>query len=188
MQIVVVEQAKIPLIQDRTETLLPPPVQFEKSKLHSGFSDITSSSSLALFFYCISSISMTVLNKYVLSSHHFGLPFLLLALQSLVCVLFLSACKRLELLDFRRFNKGDAIKWLPVSLLLIFMTYTGSRSLQHLTVAMFTVFKNITIIFIAFSELYFFGNPVSPSMIISFLLIVLIWANRLDPKLVSWWI
>lgn len=36
---------------------------------------------LALFCYCVSSISMTLMNKYVLSSHKFKMNFLLLTLQ-----------------------------------------------------------------------------------------------------------
>lgn len=35
----------------------------------------------ALACYCISSISMTLMNKFVLSSHKFKMNFLLLALQ-----------------------------------------------------------------------------------------------------------
>lgn len=45
-----------------------------------------STASLALSSYCVSSIGMTVLNKYVLSSHHFYLNFFLLFLQVIVCL------------------------------------------------------------------------------------------------------
>ena len=61
---------------------------------------------------------------------------------------------------------------LPVSLLLVAMIYTGSKSLQFLTVSMFTVFKNVAIILIAFAEWKFFGNEVTSLMLVSFLLIV----------------
>jgi multidrug transporter EmrE-like cation transporter len=61
---------------------------------------------------------------------------------------------------------------LPVSLLLVAMIYTGSKSLQFLTVSMFTVFKNVAIVLIAFAEWKFFGNEVTSMMLVSFLLIV----------------
>lgn len=41
---------------------------------------------LALMCYCVSSISMTLMNKYVLSSHKFKMNFLLLALQVLYLI------------------------------------------------------------------------------------------------------
>ena len=61
---------------------------------------------------------------------------------------------------------------LPVSLLLIAMIYTGSKSLQYLTVAMFTVFKNITIIIVALGEERIFGSRITGLMWISFGLMV----------------
>jgi GDP-mannose transporter len=53
------------------------------------------------------------------------------------------------------------------------MIYTGSKSLERLTVAMFTVFKNLTIILIAISEKYLFKTQITPLMWISFTLIVI---------------
>lgn len=176
MQVIVVEDSPLltsnPAINGNviSQGSLPLPVQAGKD-----FRDTWTESSgyLALCSYCASSIGMTVLNKYVLSVHRFKLPFLLLACQSLVSVVFLIACKHFDVVDHRRLNRPDAFKWLPVSLLMIAMIYTGSRSLQHLTVAMFTVFKNMTILFIAFAEWYLFGNQVNRLMLISFILIVL---------------
>lgn len=86
-------------------------------------------------------------------------------------------------------NRSDARAWLPVSLLLVAMIYTGSKrfdlyhysyhsfidfghSLQYLTVAMFTVFKNITIVFIALSERRLFHSIITPLMWSSFALII----------------
>lgn len=194
MQIVVVDNVKAPLLAEVANTDitasgwsdpavkhniknmekghdLPMPVSAHKHK-HYASVDASSSTILALTSYCLSSIGMTVLNKYVLSSHHFKLPFLLLTCQSAVCVLFLVACKQAELLKYRPFTRQEAIQWFPVSLLLIVMIYTGSLSLKYLTVAMFTVFKNVAIIFTAFAESKVFGNRVSPLMMMSFLLIV----------------
>lgn len=60
-----------------------------------------------------------------------------------------------------------------MSLLLIAMIYTGSKTLQYLTVAMFTVFKNLTIIIVALGEERIFGSRISGLMWISFGLMVL---------------
>jgi len=60
----------------------------------------------------------------------------------------------------------------PISLLLVVMIYTGSKSLERLTVAMFTVFKNITIIVIALSERFLFGTQITFLMWISFGLVI----------------
>lgn len=93
-------------------------------------------------------------------------------MQSSVSVIFLFICKKMNLLNYRSLNKKDATIWLPVSLLLIAMIYTGSVSLQYLTVAMFTVFKNVTIVFIAIAERSIFGNSITSLMWLSFSLII----------------
>lgn len=61
---------------------------------------------------------------------------------------------------------------LPVSLLLIAMIYTGSKTLQYLTVAMFTVFKNLTIIIVALGEQKLFASNITGLMWLSFGLMV----------------
>jgi hypothetical protein len=38
------------------------------------------------------------------------------------------------------------------------MIYTGSKALQYLSIPLFTVFKNLTIVIIAYGELLFFGG------------------------------
>jgi GDP-mannose transporter len=61
-----------------------------------------------------------------------------------------------------------------VSMALVLMIYTGSKALQYMTIPLFTIFKNLTIIMIAFGErLYFNGSPVSSLMMIAFSFMVL---------------
>jgi GDP-mannose transporter len=55
--------------------------------------------------------------------------FLLLCIQSLVCVLCVSTVKRLGIISFRNFDMADAKEWFPVSCLLVAVIYTGSKSL-----------------------------------------------------------
>ena len=62
---------------------------------------------------------------------------------------------------------------MPVSVLMALMLYTGSKSLQYLPVPIFTIFKNISIIFVAYGESYIFGSNVTMMMLMSFILMIL---------------
>lgn len=53
------------------------------------------------------------------------------------------------------------------------MIYSGAKSLQYLSVPVYTIFKNLTIIVIAYGENYFFGTKVSRIILVSFGLMVL---------------
>lgn len=60
----------------------------------------------------------------------------------------------------------------PVSMLLAAMIYTGTKALQFLAVPVFTIFKNLTIIAIAYGEVIWFGGSVSPLTLLSFGLMI----------------
>ncbi len=53
------------------------------------------------------------------------------------------------------------------------MIYTGVKALQFLSVPVYTIFKNLTIIVIAYGEVLWFGGSVSPLALLSFGLMVL---------------
>lgn len=61
----------------------------------------------------------------------------------------------------------------PVSLLLVGMIYTGTKALQFLSIPVYTIFKNLTIITTAYGEVLWFGGSVSRMTLFSFGLIVL---------------
>ena len=61
----------------------------------------------------------------------------------------------------------------PVSLLLVGMIYTGTKALQYLSIPVFTIFKNLTIIITAYGEVLWFGGSVTRLTLFSFGLIVL---------------
>lgn len=71
------------------------------------------------------------------------------------------------------FNIKTAKQWFPVSLLLVAMIYTGSKALRYLSIPVYTIFKNLTIILTAYSEVIWFGGSVSGLAFFSFVLIVL---------------
>ncbi len=60
----------------------------------------------------------------------------------------------------------------PVSVLLVGMIYSSAKSLQYLSVPVYTIFKNLTIIVIAYGEVLFFGARVSGIILLSFGLMV----------------
>ena len=64
-------------------------------------------------------------------------------------------------------------KGFPVSLLLIVTIYTSTKALQFLSIPVYTIFKNLTIILIAYGEVLWFGGSVTPMALFSFGLMVL---------------
>lgn len=98
---------------------------------------------------------------------------LLLAIQSIVSISLVSGLKSLNVINFRNFNWSDTKSWFPVSFLLAVVIYTGSKSLQHLQIPVYTIFKNLTIILIAYGETLWFGGSISKLTFFSFLLMVL---------------
>ncbi|KAJ5812539.1 GDP-mannose transporter [Penicillium riverlandense] len=134
---------------------------------------ISNNPALPVLAYCGSSIMMTVMNKYVLSGLDFNLNFLLLMVQSIVCIVAIQTCKSMGLITFRDFSSDEARKWFPITLLLIGMIYTGSKALQFLSIPVYTIFKNLTIILIAYGEVLWFGGSVTGLTLFSFGLMVL---------------
>lgn len=128
---------------------------------------------LPVFSYCAASILMTVVNKFVVSGRHFSMNFLLLTIQSTVCVGCVAISKSLRLIKYRDLDKNDAKRWFPISFLLVVVIYTGSKALQFLTIPVYTIFKNLAIILIAYGEVIWFNGSVSGLTLVSFGLMVL---------------
>jgi len=53
------------------------------------------------------------------------------------------------------------------------MIYTGTKALQFLSIPVYTIFKNLTIILIAYGEVLWFGGSVTRMALFSFGLMVL---------------
>lgn len=123
--------------------------------------------------YCLASITMTVVNKFVVSGRQFNMNFLLLSMQSIVCVTCVSTVKKLGIISFRDYDSKDAKMWFPISALLVSVIYTGSKSLQYLSIPVYTIFKNLTIILIAYGEVLWFNGRISRLTMVSFILMVL---------------
>ncbi|QPG76991.1 GDP-mannose transporter into the lumen of the Golgi [Brettanomyces nanus] len=137
------------------------------------FQKVTNSGPISILCYCLSSILMTTTNKYVVSGYNFNMNFVMLAVQSIVCVLVISVLKFSGVITYRNFNKNEARKWSPIAFLLVIMIYTSSKALQFLTIPVYTIFKNLTIILIAYGEVLWFGGSVTSMALGSFFLMVL---------------
>ncbi|ETW78951.1 hypothetical protein HETIRDRAFT_478240 [Heterobasidion irregulare TC 32-1] len=144
-----------------------------KKAIATGSKESTAVSSLPpIACYCFASILMTVVNKFVVSGSNFSMNFLLLCIQSTVCVGCVLAVKKLGVISFRTFDVQDAKAWFPISFLLVTVIYTGSKSLQFLSIPVYTIFKNLTIILIAYGEVLWFGGRVTALTLVSFLFMV----------------
>jgi GDP-mannose transporter len=75
-----------------------------------------------------------------------------------------------------RTKKAEALTLLagfPISVLLIGMIYTSTKALKYLSIPVYTIFKNLTIILIAYGEVLWFGGSVTPMALFSFGLMVM---------------
>lgn len=70
-------------------------------------------------------------------------------------------------------RSSRVVSGFPVSLLLIGTIYTSTKALQFLSIPVYTIFKNLTIILIAYGEVLWFGGSVTGMALFSFGLMVL---------------
>lgn len=157
---------------DRKEARMSSPLRVPPPR-HTVHYTVGDNPMVAVISYCGSSILMTVTNKYVLSGTGFNLSFFLLAVQAVVCIVAIQTAKSAGFITYRDFNTEEAKKWFPISLLLIGMIYTSTQALKFLSIPVYTIFKNLTIILIAYGEVLWFGGSVTPMALFSFGLMVM---------------
>ncbi|WVY94930.1 hypothetical protein V8G54_034018 [Vigna mungo] len=114
--------------------------------------------------YCISSCSMIMLNKIVLSGYNFNAGVSLMLYQNfistlVVVLLVLSGRVAVEKLSWRLIRV-----WIPVNVVFIGMLVSGMYSLKYINVAMVTILKNMTNILTAIGELYLFRKRQNPKV------------------------
>jgi GDP-mannose transporter len=78
---------------------------------------------------CLCDVTSETAPQYVVSGRNFSMNFLLLAIQSSVCVMCVLSVKKLRIISFRNFDAADAKAWFPISFLLVTVIYSGSKSL-----------------------------------------------------------
>lgn len=109
----------------------------------------------ALQTFC--SCSMVLVNKQLASRYNHllrsdtslaNLNILLVVFQAFVAAVCVEFCKAIKWVEYPNFEFRTAKLWAPVNILFCIMLLSGMASLQHNTVPMVTVFKNIANIFI----------------------------------------
>lgn len=127
-------------------------------------------SSCALYSFC--SVSMVLVNKSLASSYNHlidgDLNILLVVIQAVVAVIAVELCKMMKWVEYPSFNIATAKQWAPVNIMFCGMLFTGMASLQHNSVPMVTVFKNITNIAVSIGDYYCFGSTVEGLVMMAF--------------------
>lgn len=106
--------------------------------------------------YCISSCSMILINKLVLSSYDFDAGISLMLYQNFVSVLIVSTLSVLGVISTEPLTWKLIKVWIPVNVIFVGMLITSMFSLRYINVAMVTVLKNVTNVMTAVGEMYLF--------------------------------
>jgi len=113
---------------------------------------------LSGFAYCLSSCSMILVNKYVLSSYDFNAGISLMLYQNLVSVILVSLLSVFGLTTTEPLTWRLIKVWFPVNVIFVGMLVTSMFSLKYINVAMVTVLKNVTNVITAVGEMYLFSK------------------------------
>ncbi|KAL4610222.1 hypothetical protein ACB092_08G036000 [Castanea dentata] len=106
--------------------------------------------------YCISSCSMILLNKVVLSGYNFNAGISLMFYQNLISSLVVVLLGLCRVVSVEKLNWKLIRVWIPVNVIFIGMLVSGMYSLKYINIAMVTILKNMTNILTAIGELYIF--------------------------------
>ncbi|KAJ3681465.1 hypothetical protein LUZ60_015954 [Juncus effusus] len=108
--------------------------------------------------YCISSCSMILVNKFILSSYNFNAGISLMLYQNFVSVSIVSMLSLFGIISTEPLNWKLIRVWLPVNFIFVGMLITSMFSLKHINVAMVTILKNVTNVMTALGETYMFNK------------------------------
>lgn len=125
----------------------------------------------ALYSGC--SVGMVLVNKSLASSYNHliaggHLNILLVVFQAVAAVICVEFSKYSGWVDYPSFNIKTAQLWAPVNILFCGMLFTGMASLEHNSVPMVTVFKNITNIMTTVGDCIIYGASVELLVIAAF--------------------
>lgn len=123
--------------------------------------------------YCLSSISMILLNKAFVNVFATKLNFSILLLQNLFGLILIYLMKLMGIIHFSNVSLHLIRLWFPLSIFFVGMTSTSMLSLLYVSIPLFTVFKNCGTIFIAIGEIYWFHRKFTVISFCSFLLIII---------------
>ncbi|KAK1310300.1 GDP-mannose transporter GONST1 [Acorus calamus] len=108
--------------------------------------------------YCLSSCSMILVNKFVLSSYNFNAGITLMLYQNFVSVIIVTILSSFSIISTEPLTWRLIKVWLPVNVIFVGMLITSMFSLKYINVAMVTVLKNVTNVITAIGEMYLFSK------------------------------
>ncbi|KAK1588951.1 hypothetical protein Q3G72_028959 [Acer saccharum] len=123
--------------------------------------------------YCISSCSMILLNKIVLSSYNFNAGISLMFYQNLISTLVVVVFGFFGAVSVEKLNWKLIKIWMPVNIIFVGMLVSGMYSLKYINIAMVTVLKNVTNILTAIGELYIFRKHQNQKVWTAMLLMII---------------
>ncbi|XP_031263308.1 GDP-mannose transporter GONST1 isoform X1 [Pistacia vera] len=106
--------------------------------------------------YCVSSCSMILVNKFVLSGYKFNAGISLMLYQNFISVIIVSTLSVMGVISTEPLTWKLIKVWLPVNVIFVGMLITSMFSLKYINVAMVTVLKNVTNVITALGEMYLF--------------------------------
>lgn len=123
----------------------------------------------ALSSYFIASVITTILNKAIVGLFDFKMHYFLILLQSASIMGILIAY---YLFTGQKILFENMKKWHITSILLAIMIFSNMKTVYYFPVTLFTLYKNLSIIPIAFLECKFFDKKITGNALISFVLII----------------
>lgn len=108
--------------------------------------------------YCLSSCSMILINKYVLSGFDFNAGISLMLYQNFVSVVIVSFFSKLGVISTEPLTWRLIRIWFPVNVIFVGMLSTSIFSLKYINVAMVTILKNVANVMTAIGETYLFNK------------------------------
>lgn len=128
----------------------------ERTVREHGFIKVRNQALISGLAYCLSSCSMILLNKVVLSGYNLDAGISLMFYQSFVCVAVVYALSFFGIISTEPFTWKLVRVWIPVNIIFVGMLVTSNFSLKYINIAMLTVLKNMTNIITAIGEIYLF--------------------------------
>uniref|UniRef100_A0A1D1YI27 GDP-mannose transporter GONST1 n=1 Tax=Anthurium amnicola TaxID=1678845 RepID=A0A1D1YI27_9ARAE len=130
----------------------------DRDKLHRSHKAVKNNNQALLsgLAYCLSSCSMILVNKFVLSGYNFNAGISLMLYQNLVSVVIVSILCFFGIISTEPLTWRLIRVWLPVNVIFVGMLITSIFSLKYINVAMVTILKNVTNVITAIGEMYLF--------------------------------
>lgn len=122
-----------------------------------------------VMFYMFSSISMVMLNKYVLNSN--DTPLFLLWGQLVIAIILMHVMSWFKILQLPRIAMKESKQLLPLILVNAFGLSANTFCLQYVDASLYQVARSLTLPFTVFLSIIYLNEKISPMIIISCLVI-----------------